>query len=77
MDHKSKKRDKFKDVAGKRVQYILDKLDLLGNCSNRNNYSYEEEDIRKMFIAIKEHLRRAENKFNEELNKKSKNKFEF
>lgn len=71
------KRMRFEDVAGKRVQHIIDKLGLLGNCSNRNNYEYSEDDVRKMFSVIKEQLRQTESRFNEELNKKSKKTFKF
>ena len=71
------KRVRFEDIASKRVQYIIDKLELLGNCSNRNNYEYEEDDVKKMFVTIRENLRKAEVKFNNELTKQSKNKFKF
>ncbi len=70
-------RERFEDVAGKRVQYILDKLELLGNCSNRNNYQYSSDDVRKMFSAIRESLKRAEGRFEEELTKQEKKRFKF
>ncbi|HLF64578.1 MAG TPA: hypothetical protein VI603_12530 [Saprospiraceae bacterium] len=71
------RRERFEDVAGKRVQYVLNKLELLGNCSNRNNYQYEPEDVRKMFSAIRDALKRAEAKFDGELTKHDKTKFKF
>jgi len=71
------RRERFEDVAGKRVQYLLDKLELLGNCANQNNYEYSEEDVQKMFAAVREKLKRAEGKFDEELTKKDKKKFQF
>jgi hypothetical protein len=77
MDAKSIKRMRFEDVAGKRVQTILDKLDLLSNCSNTNNYEYNEDDYKKMFSAIKDKLRYVESKYSEQLMKRSKKKFEF
>jgi len=75
-DMKSK-RERFEIVAGKRVQVILDKLDLLGNCSNRNNYEYESSDVSKMFSAIRDSLKRAELRFEDELSKQEKKKFKF
>ena len=54
------KRQRFEEVAGRRVQFILSKLDQLGKCSNRNNYEYSEEDVRKMFGAVKEALKITE-----------------
>lgn len=77
MDVKTKRRERFENVAGKRVQAILIKLDLLSNCSNKHNYEYEEDDVKKMFSAIREKLRQGENKFVMELNKKSRGKFKF
>lgn len=73
----NKKQERFIKVASKRVQYIIDKIDLLGNCSNRNNYDFEEKDVRKMFNAIKESMKRAEMKFEDELIKNKKRKFKF
>jgi hypothetical protein len=71
------KRERFEYVAGNRVQVILEKLDLLGNCSNRNNYAFDEKDVRKMFSAIKEKLKHAEGIFDEELSKQQKARFKF
>ena len=71
------KGERFEEVAGKRVQFIINKMDQLGNCSNRNNYEYHEEDTKKMFGAIKEALRLTELRFPNEFNKSNKNKFEF
>ncbi len=71
------KRERFEVVAGKRVQTIIDKLDLLGNCSNRNNYEFEEGDVKKMFAVLKERLKLTELKFDSEISKKNKSKFKF
>ena len=71
------KRQRFEKVAGNRVQVIIDKLELLGNCSNRNNYEYEAADVRKMFSAIKESLNRTEQKFEGEVKKEKKKQFKF
>lgn len=74
---KSENRKRFEKVAGNRVQFILDKLELLGNCSNRSNYDFTEEDVKKMFNAIKEKTKQIEVRFQDELSKKNKNKFKF
>lgn len=74
---KKEKRERFEKVAEKRVQFILGKLDLLGNCANRSNYEYSEQDVKKMFSAIKQKVRKVEMKFKEELSKQKKNKFTF
>lgn len=71
------RRERFEKIAGNRVQFILDKIELLGNCSKTNNYEYSEDDVRKMFTAIKTALKRTEQRFEEGLKKQNKNKFKF
>ncbi len=71
------KRRRFDKIASSRVQYILDKIHSLSKCSNRNNYSYNEKDVNKMFNTIRESLKRAEIKFEEGVKKDSKSKFQF
>lgn len=77
MASKNKKRKRFEKVAGKRVQFILDKLELLGNCANSSNYEYSEEDVKKMFSAIRSRTRQVEALFQDELTKQDKSKFKF
>lgn len=48
----------FERLAEKRTVAILKKLKLLGNLSTRNNYSYAEEHIKQMFVAIDRELKR-------------------
>ncbi|KTF59563.1 hypothetical protein FJP86_03120 [Bacillus velezensis] len=43
---------RFKNLAEKRTQKILDTLDLIANLSVRNNYNYSEEEVNEMFGAI-------------------------
>ncbi len=56
--------ERFKRVAVARTNAILNKLRILGNCSNRQIYSYSEEDIEKIFSAINRQLREVRAKFN-------------
>jgi hypothetical protein len=71
------KRERFEEIAGKRVQFVIGKLDQLGKCSNRNNYEYSDEDVKKMFAAIREAIRHAEMRFKDEIKKGEITKFEF
>jgi len=48
------KKERFKDVAGRRVQKVLDDLESLSKCANKSTYEYSEEDVRKMIKAITE-----------------------
>lgn len=70
------KRDRFINVAGKRVQKVLDSLDSLSKCANRNNYDFNEDDILKMIKAIKEKVRLLESSYSSNT-KTTKNSFQF
>ena len=54
---------RFKRVGEYRTKIILDKLRLLGNCSNRRIYRYSEKDISKIFAAIKKQTKEARTQF--------------
>ena len=75
--NQSSKLENFDKVATKRVQKILTTLKLLSNCANRNNYSFNEADIKKMMFAIKDQLKITEARFKDELNKMNNKKFNF
>lgn len=67
----SVKRQRFTKVATNRVQKIIDYMGLLQNCSNRNNYEYDEEDVNHMFDEITKALKDAKAVYSNELNKAS------
>ncbi len=58
------KRERFIRIAEARTNKILDMLKLLGNCSNKSNYDYSEDDIKKIFSAIEKETKNAKAKFN-------------
>lgn len=66
------KRERFKRIAENRTNKIINMIDLLGNCSNKNNYEYTDEDIKSIFNAIESSLRMSKMKFVE---KQEKGKF--
>lgn len=57
------RRERFKRLASKRTTNVLNQLRILGNLSDRNNYDYDEGDVRKIFRAIDERLRIVKAKF--------------
>lgn len=71
------KRERFENVASNRVQRILDTLQLLQNCSNKNNYEYTEKDVERMFTEISSAVKEAKLTFTKELNKGNKIGFKF
>lgn len=50
------RRERFLDVAERRTQHVLDRIQLLGRCANRNIYEYGPEDVDKIFNTIQEQL---------------------
>lgn len=73
----NKKAERFKRVAAMRVQRVLDSLDNLAKCSSRNNYEYSQEDVGKMFGAIKTSLRAVEHRFDINSPTSKKERFSF
>ena len=74
---KSEKRQRFEKVASNRVQRVLDTLSLLQNCSNRNNYEYDEHDVDRMFSEITKKLKETKAVYTNELTKTEKRGFTF
>ena len=48
MGDNKQKNDRFKRIASKRVANIIKSIRSLSNCSNTNNYQYNEDDVNKM-----------------------------
>ena len=66
------KKERFIRIAENRTNKIIDMLNLLGNCSNKSNYDYSEEDVKRIFTAIENSTRICKMKF---LDKQEKTKF--
>jgi len=66
------KKDNFKRLAQIRTDAVLDKIRILGNCSNRSAYQYSDEEVAKIFSAIDDQLKIVKSKF-----KHTKRKFKF
>ena len=56
-------RDRFKRLATQRTNVVLKRLKVLGNCSNRNIYEYDEQDIEKIFSEIERKTKEVKAKF--------------
>lgn len=76
MDNNKQKNDRFKRIASKRVDNIVKSIRSLSNCSNTNNYQYNEEDVNKMTRAIREEVKVMETLFRKNLSNK-KDTFNF
>ena len=56
-------RERFVRLAEARTNKLLKGFDLLGNLSNRSNYVYNEEDVKKIFGTLRKKLRDIEGRF--------------
>jgi hypothetical protein len=51
------KRERFIRIAERRVNKILIDIESLSKCSNKRNYKYDDDDIKKIFKAIDDKLK--------------------
>lgn len=76
MDKQSQKqetsRERFRRLATLRTNTVLKRLKVLGNCSNRHIYGYDEEDIDKIFSEIERKVKEVKAKFHYPKNKEFK-----
>jgi ABC-type Fe3+-hydroxamate transport system substrate-binding protein len=63
MSNNETPEERFKRLATARTNAVLDKLRILGNLSNRQLYSYSEEDVERIFNAINRQVREVRAKF--------------
>jgi hypothetical protein len=60
-------REKFVELAEKRVNRAIKDIRLIGNLSNRSNYKYADDDVRTIFSVLEKELRSARERFNANL----------
>jgi len=60
---REKDRKKFVELAQKRVTRALKDIKLIGNLSNRSNYTYTDEDARTIYKALQTALAELKNRF--------------
>jgi len=63
MGKNESKREAFRRLGTQRTNAVLERLRILGHCTNPQLYEYSEEDIRKMFRAIEAEVRTVKAKF--------------
>ncbi len=57
------RRKRFERLATARTNAVLRKLKILGNCSNRQAYEYNEDDVDRIFSTIDKYLKGIKGKF--------------
>lgn len=58
-----RKREKFVELAEKRVNNAIKQIQLIGNLSNTGNYEFHEADYQKIFRAIDAEVREMKRRF--------------
>jgi hypothetical protein len=57
------KQQRFKRIAEKRVQRVLDSLRSLSQCSNKRMYEWEDDQLRKIWSAIENEIDQSKARF--------------
>ncbi|WP_283154141.1 hypothetical protein [Guptibacillus hwajinpoensis] len=60
------KAENFNRLAEKRVTESIKKIRLVGNLANKNNYEYNEKQVKQIINALENEIRILKNKFKEE-----------
>ena len=56
-------RNKFVELAEKRVSKAIKDIRLIGNLSNKSNYSYGAEDVKKIIRALDLEVKKLKQRF--------------
>lgn len=72
MPSNNNKAENFVRLAEARTNKIIDMVLLLGNLSNKTNYSYTDEQVKAIFDSIQQVLDETKQKFLEEPTQKRK-----
>ena len=62
----------FKRLAANRTNNAIRTIRLLGNLSNRRNYSYSEDDFKRIFGMVENEVKLAKSRFLVAMSKKIK-----
>ena len=62
----NKKREKFIELAEKRVNTAIKTMRLIGNLSNRNNYDYDDALVKEVISVLERELQDLKRRFSPE-----------
>ena len=63
MVYEKKRMLKFEELAEKRVNEVVKRMQLLGNLSNTSNYEYTQQHVNQIFKAIKAEVKVLQHRF--------------
>jgi len=61
--NETKSRERFVNLAEKRVARTIKDIRLIGNLSNRSNYAYTDEDVKKIVGVLNAELANMKKRF--------------
>jgi len=61
--NQTKSRERFVSLAEKRVARTIKDIRLIGNLSNRTNYTYTNDDVKKIVSALSAELANMKKRF--------------
>lgn len=70
MQNIEEKKERFKRLASQRTNAVLEKLKILGNCANRANYEYTDDEVNRIFAEIEHSVKETKEKFQLQRNRK-------
>ena len=62
----SKSRENFVRLAENRTRRAIKDIRLIGNLSNRSNYTWNTDDVSKIFATLEKEIRDARQRFKDE-----------
>ena len=65
------KRNRFVSLAENRVSRAINSIRLIGNLSNKSNYSYTDADVRAIISALQSEINNLKGQFNKKDSKSS------
>ena len=75
MKKEESKSTAFKRLAANRTNNAVKNIRLLGNLSNKHNYTYSDNDFKLIFNMIEDEVKLAKSRFLVGLSKKKRLKF--
>ena len=60
---KSKKMEKFEELAEKRTEEAIKKISVIGNLSNKGNYEYTEAHVKQIISALRREVNKVQSRF--------------
>lgn len=62
-ENRESPKDRFKRLATLRTNTVLNRLKVLGNCANKQNYEYTEKEIDAIFSTIEKKVKAVRSLF--------------